>query len=42
MVTEAVLAIVLLGHAAAVWAIPLLALEGTVLSQIDDPTSMQG
>lgn len=42
MVTEAVLAIVLLGHAAAAWAIPLLALEGTRLPQIDDPTSMQG
>jgi hypothetical protein len=42
MVTEAVLAIVLLGHAAAAWAIPLLALEGARLPQINDPTSMQG
>ena len=42
MLTEAVLAIVLLGHAAAAWAIPLLAWEGTLLPQIDEPASMQG
>jgi hypothetical protein len=42
MVTEAVLGIVLLGHAAAAWAIPIIASQRAILSSLGPSTSMQG
>lgn len=41
MVTEAVLGIVLLGHAAAAWAIPIIALQRAILPRFDDATSIK-
>lgn len=42
MVTEAVLGIVLLGHAAAALAVPIIALQRAILAPLDPSTSMQG
>ncbi|MBA7465389.1 hypothetical protein ES703_25941 [subsurface metagenome] len=41
MVTEAVLGIVLLGHAAAAWAVPIVAWQRELLPLLDDSTRMQ-
>ncbi|WP_283816014.1 hypothetical protein [Bradyrhizobium diazoefficiens] len=41
MITEAVLGIVLLGHAAAMWALPTMAFQRAKLWPIGDPTTMQ-
>lgn len=41
MVTEAVLGIVLLGHAAAAWAIPIIALQRAILPSLGPSTGMQ-
>ncbi|WP_276575422.1 hypothetical protein [Bradyrhizobium monzae] len=37
MITEAVIAIVLIGHAAAFWAIPIAALQRAILPLAGDP-----